>query len=237
MMTRPAARADLSASNEQQAHAPEPGERSRLKHSQIVEAAAALFLENGYGPTSMDAIAARAGVSKRTVYGHFENKEALFMAVMDRRCSALAGLDVTCGGLRDIPEGLFHDIADGDVANTLSIVGARFLELVLAEEPLRLFRIVVAEAERFPELGRTFFAFGPQRLVRHLCAYLESAANAGRVTLGEPVEDIAWRFVCDLKDPRHLLMALGVASPPNAAEKAQMVQRAVTRLLHQIKPE
>ena len=54
-------------------------DRSRLKRRQIIDAAGDLFLGMGYGTTSVDAIAAKAGVSKRTVYAHFDSKEALFI--------------------------------------------------------------------------------------------------------------------------------------------------------------
>ncbi|WP_370980357.1 TetR/AcrR family transcriptional regulator [Agaribacterium sp. ZY112] len=57
--------------------------RTELKHQAIVDAAIALFLEQGYGKTRVDDIAAKAEVSKRTVYKHFENKEALFFHILE----------------------------------------------------------------------------------------------------------------------------------------------------------
>ena len=61
------------------------------KQQAIVLAAAELFLHQGYGAVSMDAIAAKAEVSKRTVYSHFPGKDALFAAVMMGHCDSVAG--------------------------------------------------------------------------------------------------------------------------------------------------
>ena len=93
----------------------------------------------------MDAIAARAGVSKRTVYSHFPGKDALFAAVMGSHCDRAVGLD-TC-----------QLDPDGDPRSELTDLGVRFLSLVTSPTAVALFRTVVAEADRFPELGRTFF--------------------------------------------------------------------------------
>ena len=212
-------------------------DRSRRKRAQIIQAAGTLFLEAGYGATSMDAIAAKAGVSKRTVYAHFANKEALFIAIMDRRCTELSGLDPDAA--ETPPDGagrVFQGLDPTELEPTLRHIGSRFLDIVLSEDPMRLFRVVVAEAERFPELGRLYNAFGPEPMVRHLSALLTEAQDAGRMTLDDTPEGCAWRFLNDLKEPRHLMMALGVAPPPTPAEKRGFVDGAVRRLLRSCAP-
>ena len=86
--------------------------RSEEKRAQIIEAATKLFMKSGYGAVSMDAIAARANVSKRTVYGHFADKATLFIAIMDGYCAGIGGTKV----LEDKDDGrvdLDDDIAAG----------------------------------------------------------------------------------------------------------------------------
>lgn len=203
-------------------------DRSRLKRRQIIDAAGDLFLGMGYGTTSVDAIAAKAGVSKRTVYAHFDSKEALFIAVMDRCCANLLGIDPE----EDVPspiDRLMPLEGSGQIVDVMTRIGARFLDVALAENTVRLFRVVVAEAERFPELGRLYHEVGPKRMLDRLAELLQAAETAGQIQLPEPAEEIAWRFVCDLKDPHHFLMALGVIGAPDEAEKKRLVERAVAR--------
>jgi len=205
-------------------------DRSRLKRRQIIDAAGALFLGMGYGTTSVDAIAAKAGVSKRTVYAHFDSKEALFIAVMDRCCADLLGIDPEEDAASPIDRFMPWEGCD-QIADMLTRIGTRFLDVALAENTVRLFRVVVAEAERFPELGRLYHEVGPKRMLDRLAELLQAAQAAGHVQLPEPAEEIAWRFVCDLKDPHHFLMALGVIGAPDAAEKKRLVERAVARFM------
>lgn len=218
------------------------GPRSARKRRQIVEAAGCLFMEQGYGATSMDAIAARADVSKRTVYAHFENKETLFVAVMDLRCAEMSGIDPDSAALgRDGARGtghLFRDMEDAPLADALRVIGQRFLSIVLAPGPMRLYRVVVAELDRFPELGRRFHAFGPAPIVERLSDWFAARAEAGELVIpeGEDPTSLAWRFLGDCKDPVHFRMTLGVAPPPDEAARAAMVSRAVGRFLRDTRP-
>src|ERR1700753_3833872 len=79
------------------------------KTEKIVEAASQLFLEQGYGAVSMDQIARDAGVSKATVYAHFESKENLFAAIIQDGCTAYAeGIVPAVAELDDMREALTH---------------------------------------------------------------------------------------------------------------------------------
>lgn len=204
-------------------------DRSRLKRRQIIDAAGDLFLGTGYGTTSVDAIAAKAGVSKRTVYAHFDSKEALFIAVMDRCCADLLGIDPEEDDAVHAVDRLIPAASSDHIATVLAQIGGHFLDVIMAPDAVRLFRVVVAEAERFPELGRLYHETGPKRMLDRLADLLRAAEAAGQIRLPEPAEEIAWRFVCDLKDPHHFLMALCVIDAPDAAEKKRLVERAVAR--------
>lgn len=111
------------------------------KHGQIVDAAVAEFLEHGFQCTSMDRIAARASVSKRTVYNHFESKEALFRAILDIMVSeAASALDISYKANQPIRDQLLQLArAEG--------------ELMTDPEFMRLARMVMGETVRDPELA------------------------------------------------------------------------------------
>jgi len=123
-------------------------ETASPKQAAIVAAATDLFTHSGYGAVSMDAIAARAGVSKRTVYSHFPGKDVLFAAVMTRHCGKVSGGDVWTLDPEIEPRQMLTDR------------GLRFLRLITSPEAIALFRTVTADAQRFHELGRAFFGAG-----------------------------------------------------------------------------
>ncbi|MDF7814924.1 TetR/AcrR family transcriptional regulator [Hymenobacter sp. YC55] len=105
----------------------------------MLHAAKAVFLESGFERASMDRIAAHAGTTKRTLYAHFVRKEDLFLAVFE------LVLDLQLDHLREPA-----DYAP-DPEQALVLFCARFLETVLSSKPLRLFRLAITEAERFPQ--------------------------------------------------------------------------------------
>ncbi len=108
----------------------------------IVNAAREAFLAGGYAGTAMDAIAALAGVSIKTVYRHFDDKDDLFLAVMQAACSPAAGAERTWPhkaprvGLR--------------------LAAVEYLRHALSEEQIALYRVVVRDAGRFPQLGKRY---------------------------------------------------------------------------------
>lgn len=138
--------------------------------------AAAAFLAEGYQGASMSRIAARLGGSKGTLYRYFPSKEALFDAHVRRYCAAQA-------------EAMFALLAAGDsVEAALTAFGRGFLAFVVSDLHLRNFRLITAEAERSPVIGRAFYEAGPLNGVRRLADFLEQAANAGRLRLDRPLE-------------------------------------------------
>jgi AcrR family transcriptional regulator len=126
----------------------------------MLHAAKAVFLEAGFERASMDRIAAHAGTTKRTLYAHFLRKEDLFLAVFD------LVLDLQLDHLKEPA-----DYAP-DPAEALVLFCARFLETVLSSKPLRLFRLAITEAERFPQgavrLHEAMFEHVQARVARFL---------------------------------------------------------------------
>jgi AcrR family transcriptional regulator len=116
------------------------------KRDLIVNAARDAFLNGGYADTSMDSIAKGAGVSIKTVYRHFENKDDLFVAVMRAACSS------------DIRGGAPAQRAWPDKAPrvALKLAAVEYLRHALSEGQVALYRVVLRDAGRFPELGKQY---------------------------------------------------------------------------------
>jgi TetR/AcrR family transcriptional repressor of mexJK operon len=120
------------------------------KRTAIVAAARESFLESGYSQASMDGIARLAGVSVKTIYGHFENKRELFSAVMRAACLAESAPDA----LQDEAalSARFPWFTDA-TERGLAEAGREYLRHLLSTEQLALYRVVTRDADRFPELG------------------------------------------------------------------------------------
>lgn len=144
----------------------------------IREAAAALFLERGYQATSMDEIAARAGVSKQTIYTHFPNKEVLFEDLVLGNASRV---DAFLADLQAL-----YDRA-GDLEAGLRAVARTYLAFVVRPEVLRLRRLVLGEAGRFPDLARRYYAAVPEPVYQGLAAIFARLGAEGRLRVDDPL--------------------------------------------------
>jgi TetR/AcrR family transcriptional regulator, mexJK operon transcriptional repressor len=149
--------------------------QSSRKRAAILDAATSAFLENGYVGTSIDQIAARAGVSKPTVYKHFADKERLFNEIV------LGTIDEVGRPVFDVTASL----GDADDLNAALDGLARNL-VAIVKEPrlLELRRLVIGETARFPELSRVYFERGPGRTIDMLADTFGQLAERGllRVT-------------------------------------------------------
>lgn len=164
---------------------PERAKRGRPTQGQvaaidrnILVAARRLFLENGYMATSMEAVGAASGVSKRTLYARYAEKSALFHAIVHERLaewSKVAPFD-PIDGLEPAPE-------------LLTRYGRNFLAGLRIPEVNAFYRLMLAEAPRFPELSRELYVNGHDNAVRHLAKGLEkSMISAGhKIAHGDAV--------------------------------------------------
>jgi AcrR family transcriptional regulator len=152
------------------------------KRRQILDGAMAVFLEKGFDAASMGEIARAAGVSKGTLYVYFDDKQALFDAIVQEACHAHA-------------ERVFEfDNADHDVAEVLTQLGVAFAMVMCRPEQMSAVRTVIAIAERMPELGRKFYATGPARGIAKLAAYLDAQVAAGVIAVDD-TEVAAAQFI------------------------------------------
>lgn len=143
------------------------------KRDIILEAATALFLEVGYGDASINELVSRVGGSKATVYAHFDNKEGLFEAVVD-------------GLLQELSFAAVHGLRDGiGLREGLTEMGKSLLGLVMSERHISLARVVIAEAKRFPALGRIYFEHGPAMARRGIVDFLARHLSGDRAKAEE----------------------------------------------------
>ena len=143
------------------------------KAESILTAAKRSFLAAGFGAVSMDAIAREAGASKATVYAHFAGKEELFGAVIGRECE------------RYFARFSAGELDPSDVRASLTVLGRRFLELLLSPDAIALYRIILAEVTRFPVLGEVFWRAGPERQRLQIEAFLRSAIASGTLAIAD----------------------------------------------------
>ncbi len=150
-------------------------ERRDERRDTILDVARDCFLSLGYASTSMSAIAARLGGSKGTLYNYFKSKEDLFAAMMERQCG-------------ELQETLFDVSTVGDQPyDRLTHYGRNFLGTLMSPQPLAIHRLVVAESDRFPELGRAFYESGPRQVMARIWGYLEDLMDRGQLRRADPL--------------------------------------------------
>lgn len=137
------------------------------KRASILDAAEAVFLEDGFSGASMAAIAARSGCSKGTLYNYFASKDELFLACVARACADFQNAMASLTSSR------------AEVQQVLTELGRRYLAFVTSEDMVRRFRMIFAEAERTPELARNFYTNGQALGVGRLADYMQRAMDEG----------------------------------------------------------
>lgn len=142
------------------------------KERRLLDAALTVFARQGYSGTSMDTVAAVAGLTKPTLYKYFDSKETLFTAMMEaRRDDMLLAFD------QPSPKAMvlqLHAFAWG------------YARTVMRPDLMSLARLIIGEAQRFPEIGRAYQASGPDRVFDGMITYLTALREAGRLAFDEP---------------------------------------------------
>jgi TetR/AcrR family transcriptional repressor of mexJK operon len=152
--------------------------RSASKRKAILEAAADAFLTNGYDGTSMDDVATRAAVSKPTVYKYFADKERLFAAIV------LATTDQVVALVRLIGETLAET---DELEQVLTRLARRLITTLMEPRMVRLRRLIIANAERFPDVGRAWYENGFERVLAALAGSFRELAQRGLLDLEDPL--------------------------------------------------
>lgn len=195
-----------------------PRDADSPKRQAILSAAGDLFVSQGYGAVSMDSIARAASVSKATLYAHFASKDDLFANIIRGACT------------ENVSTGHFTPNAEQDIGGALSELGGRMLRFLLEPRALAIYRVVVAESARFPELGRAFYESGPGLFRSVFGAWLAAQHAAGRIVVDDPLL-AADQFIGLLRGSLYMRATLDLAAQPWDAEVEAVVGAAVAVFL------
>ncbi len=147
--------------------------RTGRKFEQVLAGARQVFMADGFEGASVDDIARAAGVSKATLYSYFPDKRQMFVEVATTECTQMADRAVELIGDNNPPREVLH------------IAASQLVRFLLSDFSQQIFRICVAERDRFPELGQAFYAAGPEMGRRRLGEYLREAADAGELVIDD----------------------------------------------------
>jgi AcrR family transcriptional regulator len=182
---------------------------------QILEAAGELFLRDGYANTSIDAVIERVGGSKRAIYSHFGGKDDLLAAM-------LTGISEEV--LRTLPEA--GEAPGQDVRASLMQAAGAVMRALMDPRTVALYRLVIAEGVRRPDLAEIFLRSGPRRATAGVAQLLARHAKAGSLDIDKPVA-AAEHFIGMLRDDIYLEVLLGVRAPLTERAWKPRVTRAV----------
>lgn len=173
------------------------------KERRILDTALRVFSETGYSGTTMDALAAAAGLTKPTLYQYFASKEQLFSAMMLQQ--------------RDLMLDVFTNPSAAGMVQDLHQFAWDYAANVMRPEMLALARLIIGEVQRFPEIGRAYQASGPDRLLAGIMAYLEGQRALGRLTFddAELAAQDFWGLI--LSAPRNTALYLPDQPPDHMA--------------------
>ena len=191
-----------------------PPDARMQRRQAFVDAARDAFFARGYGDTSMSSIAAAVGGSKTTLWAHFPSKEDLFAAVLD---------DVI-GGFSDAMKMEFDPAEPVEVA--LHRFAGALMEKLLSPQILALNRVVIGEAQRFPEIGAMFYERGPKRGKARLAAFFAAAMSDGRPRPGDSMI-AARQFSSMCQGGCFQEMMFGVAAFRSADDVTRDIEAAV----------
>jgi TetR/AcrR family transcriptional regulator, mexJK operon transcriptional repressor len=155
------------------------GEDPRVTRSRVAirEAATACFLERGYDGTSLDEVAQRAGVVKRTIYNVVGDKETLFREVLRESLEHAERFSLQ----------VVNRVGQGDdPVEDLRQLGARHAQAVLSGRIVALRRLLIREASRFPELARDYYERAPRRVISTIAQALERYDERGLLRVADP---------------------------------------------------
>lgn len=184
------------------------------KFDQVLEGARAVFMADGYEGASVDAIAKAAGVSKATLYSYFSDKRLLFMEVAKTECLAQIAEAACILDEYDHPR------------TVMAEAGRRMMGLVLSPFGQAIFRMCVAERDRFPELGREFYRTGPEVFHGTMCAYFEQAVAKGDLAIDD-VKLATDQFIELCHAQLFTEMVFGIRDTASEAEVARVIDGAV----------
>lgn len=197
-----------------------PRRVNRRKLDQLLDGARHVFMSEGYEGASVDAIAASAGVSKATLYSYFPDKRELFREVIDAECRKLAEQAFDFTHVSESP------------SVVLTRAATRLGQFMLSDFGRQIYRVSVAEANRFPELGNAFYEAGPELAHSRMTAYLGAATSRGELAISaDEIGLAADQFARLCRPDQFYRVLLGLEQPPDADVIAAQAAEAVATFL------
>jgi AcrR family transcriptional regulator len=189
----------------------------------ILDAATDLFLRHGFGATSIDAVAQRVRIAKRTFYHRFPDKEALFAAVVHRiikRLRPAAGIPL---------------IAGADLQTVLERLATLILRAALSPQAIALHRLIVGESARFPELAGVLAREGAtEEAITLIAGVLEREVKAGRIKVDDTV--FAARQFLQMVIAMPQRRAMGLGAPMSKRERVEWPRKVTDLFLNGCRP-
>ena len=192
------------------------------KREAIVAAAAEAFFVHGFAASSIEQIAADAGVSKVTIYNHFGDKRALFAAAVECECEKMRGyfsIDTQLSG--------------SSIRERLIAIGEAMVAFLSQPKMVQFDRRIAAETEHEPEIGHAFLKAGPWRMKAAFSAFLAFANERGELKIPDP-ELAAEQFVSMCKGMGDLERRFGAA--PDSTQNSRRIAGAVEMFLKAYAP-
>ncbi len=182
------------------------------KRAAIVAAATAAFFDKGFAGSSIEQIAADAGVSKVTVYNHFQDKRGLFVAAVENQCEMMR------------EHFSIENITRGTLRQRLTAIGENMVRFLSREEMVQFERRIAAETEAEPEIGAAFLAAGPHRMLAAFTAFIEAMVAAGELIVDD-AQLAAEQFACMCKGMGDLERRFGEKN--DEVRNRQRIEQAV----------
>jgi TetR/AcrR family transcriptional regulator, mexJK operon transcriptional repressor len=203
---------------------PPPRGRPRLieeneRKRRVIAAAEFVFVSQGYSAASVDDIAKRAGMSKKTLYRFYSTKEAMFAAVIAARREALKeSIDAECCGAGLEPDAVLRRFL------------SQVAHFVLARRQSSLYRLVIAESHRAPEIACAFYREGPSKVHLALQEWLAEQNRAGTLCVSQPEIAAGMLFSMIVGEPQMRIL-IGELDEPDSAAIEDRVDTAVQLFL------
>ncbi|NNE86516.1 MAG: TetR/AcrR family transcriptional regulator [Silicimonas sp.] len=188
------------------------------KWDQVLEGARTVFMRDGFEGASVDDIVRVAGVSKATLYSYFPDKRLLFLEVAKMECQAQS------------QEAVSSIETSGDIREALTMAASRMIRFFTSPVGIQVYRIVVAESQRFPEVGREFYDCGPAVVRDILRGFLQKGIDQGKLKIDD-LELATHQFPELCKAGIHLQLAIGLRDSVTEEEIDRVIAGAVDMFL------
>jgi TetR/AcrR family transcriptional repressor of mexJK operon len=190
--------------------------KSAEKRKQVLEAASDLFLEFGFSGCSMEMVAKQSGVSKQTVYSHFSNKEALFLAVIEDKCAEYQLDDRNLEG------------SNYDLIQVLRERGLQLVKILHDDKVISMYRVIIGEVNSNPRVAELFYQAGPKHSLDYLAKCFLKCAE-------QPfTEELAYKYArvyfSLLKSEFHTKSILGLDFALSDSEQISQVEFAIQQV-------